>query len=67
MTNHTDKNQNTALPAKANDKTDASKLHGDTKAAKPESAPTEATPTEKPKMDPGSKPAVSAPAQHKNA
>jgi hypothetical protein len=62
MTNHTDKNQNTPLPATANDKTDASKLHGDTKAAKPETAP-----TEKPKMDPGSKPAVSAPAQHKNA
>lgn len=55
MTNNTDKNGNTPLPATANDK-----------AAKPEAAPTEATPTEKPKMDPGSKPAVSAPAQHKN-
>jgi hypothetical protein len=60
MTNNTDKNDNTPLPATANDKPQG-------KAAKPEAAPAEATPTEKPKMDPGSKPAVSAPAQHKNS
>ena len=75
MTHNKDKNNNTPLPATANDPADTGKTPGDArnggdkshdKAAKPEAAPTEATPTEKPKMDPGSKPAVSEPAQHKN-